>query len=307
MTIFRSSGALRKVLTEVLIYLDYKRKTGMNNDRQSSMNEQVNREKDVHGVRWNSVHEGYFSDPAVAWPLVGKVLEIVLKSRPDTIVDLGGGTGFLLSQLLAAGVDPGVSLIDLDDSVAQLDAARASGFSCVHGSADSFSRHEIGPDEARYLFIIRSVLHYFGKDGLRRVLRHLRSQARPGEFFVHQTASFSRQQDADCLNELYEMMRTPKWYPTVDFLCNCLHEEGWEVLEVCPAFPLRLKHDDLLERYNLDQADISRILDHLSRNSRVPEDVFKKTGTGFCAFLHYWIYVCTPAASKERPRSDYSL
>jgi len=68
------------------------------------MNAQIDREKDVHGVRWNEVHEGYFSDPAVAAPLVRKIREIVRRSRPDCIVDLGGGTGMMLSHLRAAGV-----------------------------------------------------------------------------------------------------------------------------------------------------------------------------------------------------------
>jgi hypothetical protein len=126
------------------------------------------------------------------------------------------------------------------------------------------------------------------------VLRHLHAQIKPGEFFVHQTASFSSQQDADCLNDLYRMMRTQKWYPTVDFLCTCLREEGWVVMEISPALPLHLNNDDLMERYNLDQTDICLIRDQLPGNSIVPADVFKKTETGFSAFLHYWIYVCTP-------------
>jgi SAM-dependent methyltransferase len=259
------------------------------------MNEQINREKGVHGVRWNKVHEGYFVDPAIAAPLVQKIQEIAGKSKPDTIVDLGGGTGALLSHLLAAGVEPGVSLIDLDDSSIQLDVARSAGFSCLLGSVDSFSRQDLGLEDSRALFMMRSVLHYFGKNGLRPVLRHLHAQVQPGEFFVHQTASFSRRDDANCLNNLYQMMRTQKWYPTVDFLCKCLREEGWNVLEVCPALPLRLKSDDLMQRYNLGETDIHRIRDRWSRNSSVQEDVFKLTDNGFWAFLHYWIYVCTPA------------
>lgn len=260
------------------------------------MNKQSEREKKVHGLRWNAVHEGYFSDPFVAAPLVRKVHDIANRSKPDTIVDLGGGTGSMLLHLSASGLEPGVQLVDLDDSCIQLDAAKASGFTCFLGSVDSFHRRDIGPEEARFLFMMRSVLHYFGKDGLRRVLRHLRAQTKPSEFFVHQTASFSRQEDADFLNTLYKMLRTPKWYPTVSFLCECLREEGWEVLEVSPAPPLRLKDDALMKRYSLGRAEIQRIGDLLSRNSSVPGDVFVKTGKGFSAFLHYWLYVCTPAA-----------
>lgn len=259
------------------------------------MNEQIKREEGVHGVHWGGLHGGYFSDPVVAAPLVRRVRDLAGRSGADTIVDLGGGTGTLLSLLLAEGIDPGVSLVNLDASDIQLGVATKAGLSCVRGSVDSFSRRDVRPEGGRFLFMIRSVLHYFGQDGLRMVLRHLRSQAQPGEFFVHQTASFRHRQDADCLNELYQIMRTQKWFPTVDFMCECLRAEGWEVLEVLPALPLPLTHKELMQRYHLSHAECLHVSDRLSQPPLVSEDIFKKTGDGFCAFLHYWIYVCTPA------------
>lgn len=259
------------------------------------MKEQIKREEGVHGKHWGAVHGGYFSDPVVAAPLVRSVKDLVAKSGVDTIIDLGGGTGSLLSLLLADGVGRGVSLVNLDASIIQLGVAAKAGLSCVRGSVDSFLRCDVGHEESRCLFMMRSVLHYFGKDGLLLVLRHLRAQTRPGEFFVHQTASFLHRQDADSLNELYEIMRTQKWYPTVDFMCECLKTEGWKVLEVLPALPLPLTSEELMQRYDLSQAELLRISDRLSSNPFVSEDIFKKTDDGFCAFLHYWIYVCTPA------------
>lgn len=261
-------------------------------------NDQIKREEGVHGRHWNTVHGGYFSDPAIADPLVRKIRALAGQSKPDAIVDLGGGTGFLLAQLLAAGVGPGVSLVNLDNSDVQLDTAKEAGFACVRGSVDSFSRRDAGAEEGRFLFIMRSVLHYFGEAGLDPVLRHVRAQARPGEFYVHQTASFGNEKDAACLNELYAMMGTPKWYPTVDCLRRRLDAEGWQVLEVLPAPPLRLASGELLERYQLDPADIPRIAGRLSLNDPVSEKVFKKTDDGFCAFLHYWIYVCAAKPVK---------
>jgi len=263
------------------------------------MNEQIKREESVHGEHWSTLHGGYFSDPVVAAPLIRKVQEIADKSRVDTIVDLGGGTGSLLSLLRAEGVDPGVSLVNLEASDIQLGAARRAGLSCVRGSVDSFSRHDVGHEEGHFLFMMRSVLHYFGKYGLRRALRNLRTQTRPGEVFVHQTASFRHQQDADCLNELYQIMRTPKWYPTVDFLRECLRDEEWQVLEVLPGLPLSLTNEELMQRYDLSPTEILRISDQLCQKPLLSEAVFKRTDNGFCAFLHYWIYVCTPAISDK--------
>lgn len=264
------------------------------------MNEQIKREEAVYGKQWDLVHGGYFSDPLTAAPLVRKVEEFASKSGTNVIVDLGGGSGFVLSRLLANGIERGVSLlVNLDDSAIQLEATTGTELSCVRGSVDSFSRRDVGPKDGHFLFMMRSVLHYFGQDGLRPVLRHLRAQARPGEFFVHQTGSFSDQQNADCLNELYQMMRTKKWYPTVDFLCECLRAEGWQVLEVLPGVPLPLESKELMQRYNLDKADVLRITRQLPRDSLVSEEVFKKTKDSFCAFLHYWIYICTPAISGK--------
>jgi len=49
--------------------------------------------------------------------------------------------------------------------------------------------------------------------GLLPALLHLHSQARKGEIFLHQTASFEDKWDADCLNALYRHMNSDKWYP----------------------------------------------------------------------------------------------
>ena len=263
------------------------------------MNEQIKREESVHGKHWSKLHGGYFSEPMVAYPLIQKVQMIADKSEADTIIDLGGGTGSLLSLLLAEGIDRNISLVNLDASDTQLEAATRSEISCVRGSVDSFSRHDVGAEDGNFLFMMRSVLHYFGEDGLRPMLRHLRTQTQPGEYFVHQTASFRHQHDADCMNELYQIMRTPKWYPTVDFLCDCLKDEGWQVLEVLPGLPLPLTKEELRRRYDLSPAELLRISDQFLSHPLVSEDLFKKTDDDFCAFLHYWIYICTPVITDK--------
>ena len=207
--------------------------------------EETDRERVIHGDSWDTFHGGYFSDPVVAGPLVQRILSASATSKPHVIVDLGGGTGFVLSQLCAAGLASGISLVNLESSEAQIATACKAGLACTRGSVDAFCRRDIGPASERFLFAMRSVLHYFGKEGLRRVLRHVRAQAGPGEFFVHQTASFQDQRDADALNSLYQMMGTQKWYPTVGALRHCLAEEGWNAIEVTPCRPLVLTCGDL--------------------------------------------------------------
>ncbi len=255
----------------------------------------IQREEAIHGARWETFHGGYFSDPAVAAPLIAKILEYAGASRADAIVDLGGGTGYLLSRLRANGLGTGVSLIDLDDSERQLEAAGKSGLTCVRAAVDQFSRHNLSPGDRRFLFMMRSVLHYFGENGLSSTLQHLRAQARPGEFFIHQTASFQNGPDADFMNALYQLMQTRKWYPTVDATKAALIRAGWRVLDVLPGPALPLLSSDLGARYGLDQGTLQEISRTMFREHPVKAGVFEKQGDDFCAFLHYWIYVCTPA------------
>ena len=76
----------------------------------------------------------------------------------------------------------------------------------------------------------RSTLHYFGLSGIDPLLKHLRDQFLPGEFFVHQSACFSRQGDADLMNLLYERMGTGKWFFTKYVLLARLEKAGFAVL-----------------------------------------------------------------------------
>jgi hypothetical protein len=256
---------------------------------------ETDRERAIHGETWDAFHGGYFSDPAVAGPLVERIRTAAVASEPRVVVDLGGGTGYVLSQLRAAGIDAGVSLVNLEGSGLQMAAARKAGLTCIRGSVDTFRRSDVGAESERFLFIMRSVLHYFGQEGLHRVLRHVRTQARPGEFFVHQTASFQDRRDAEGLNALYRMMGTQKWYPTVGDLRQCLTEEGWDVMEVTPGPPLTLTCSDLAKRYGLNPTDMTQIGRRLAQDFPDRPAVFRHEPDGFAAFLHYSIYVCSAA------------
>jgi len=84
------------------------------------MNKQINREESVHGEKWGKLHGGYFSDPAIALPFVERARELLIESHADVVVDLGGGTGFLLSQLARQELCEGLTLVNLDCSDVQL-------------------------------------------------------------------------------------------------------------------------------------------------------------------------------------------
>lgn len=249
-------------------------------------------EQAVHGSSWGRMHGGYFSDPAVAHPLVEAVREVWEKARPDRIVDLGGGTGFLLSQLRSAGMGEGTSLMVLDGSPAQLSEAEKGGFSCVSGSVETFRRAEVVPVGQRALWTMRSVLHYAGEAGLSPLLAHLRAQAEPGEFWVHQTACFERAEDADCLNALYREMRTKKWYPTVADLRDRLAAAGWSVDAVRSAPTLHLEAQELGLRYGLDESDLQRIRTEIVAEFGGDPPAFRVSADGFRADLHYFIFFC---------------
>jgi hypothetical protein len=252
----------------------------MNDDQQP-----VRRELGVHGRRWNSLHGGYFADAEVARPLVEAAAAAMAEGRPSVVADLGG--------LLAARCPrPDVRLVNVDVSDRQMAECPDGRIVMLRMSAHEVTREALGVGEGRLLVIMRSVLHYVGRDGLGPLLRRLRSLVRPGEMFVHQTACFQKEREAECLNLLYDRMRTDKWYPTVEALRAELSEAGWEVREVQPAPALPLEAADLAERYGLARDEVAALGTELEHQcGRIPE-VFLPRPEGFMAYLHYHIFTC---------------
>ncbi len=259
------------------------------------MNEHIDREESVHGEQWGELHGGYFSDPAIAQPFVERVNKLLMKSHTDVVVDLGGGTGFLLSQLAAQGLCGGLALVNLDGSDVQLASARETGITCVRALVTDFRRSDVGPKDKRFFFMMRSVLHYFGKAGLMPVLLHLHSQAKEGEIFVHQTASFEDKRDADCLNALYRHMHSEKWYPTVSELESSMTKTGWRLTDMSAAPALLLTSVDLAKRYALETDDVMRIRNVMAQEFGGQQNVFGLVPGGFWAKLHYRICTCVAA------------
>ena len=115
------------------------------------MNRHIEREEACHGERWDKLHDGYFSDPTVAESLLRKVRELIAQTDPDAVVDLGCGTGFLLSQILTGGIRQGMRLINLDCSENQLAIAIRRGITCISRSLDSLLRRDLDLDGSRCL------------------------------------------------------------------------------------------------------------------------------------------------------------
>jgi SAM-dependent methyltransferase len=252
-------------------------------------------EKSLYGRMWNLVHEGYFSDPAVAAPFIFAIAGAMSASHPSVVADLGGGTGFIVAILAGREENGDVVFVNVDSSPEQLAQARDPRISCVSCSISEVTREWLIAGEGTLLVCMRSVLHYFGEAGLRPVLRHLRSQVRTGEYLVHQTASFANARDKEILNLLYEGMDTDKWYPTLDELASGLQEEGWEVEAVERAPSLVLTMPELAERYSVDREDLASLgRDILGRYGPVP-GTFIPTAEGFTAGLSYNIMTCKAA------------
>lgn len=215
---------------------------------------------------------------------------VVANDGPHVVADLGGGTGFLLAQVKAR--HPEVALVDLDTCPIQLGEAARVGIPTVQRSVTEFRRDEVSSDGRRVMYIMRSVFHYLGETGLTPALRHVREQARPGELFIHQTACFETDREAACLNELYRMMNTHKWYPTVERVRRSAEEAGWRVRSVTPVPSLRLTAHDLSTRYHVDRETVLRIRNEIGAAFADARDVFHRTHDAFVAHLKYEVFEC---------------
>lgn len=256
-----------------------------------NIDEQINRENGVHGHPWNSLHEGYFSDAAVARPFVSTIIRYLSDTDTDVMVDLGGGTGFILKELIEKVATTNIIPINLDCSSTQLDAMGKSGISCIRGLISDFRRSDLVPTGRKIFFMMRSVLHYFGREGQTAILQHIRNQAREGEMFIHQSACFEKAEEANCLNALYREMGSPKWYPVIHELRDTMAVTNWGVMDIVNAPPLKLSSVELGQRYGLEEQDLRKIRKKLMEKFGNIENVFHLDRNGFTAYLHYRICV----------------
>ena len=258
----------------------------------TSEEESVKKEMKIHGQRWESFHHHYFSDEKVVQPLTEAIFRAIEATRPDAIADLGGGTGFLQRDLLRRRPLPGVRLVNVDVSEMQLSACNDERIAPIQVSAASVARRDLVAEDRRLLLVARSILHYFGNSDLLPLLCHLRGQLCEGELFVHQSACFADEGNAKCLNRIYEMMETEKWYFTIDELEDALGKAGFSLCEVRAAAPLQLDSCDLAERYGLSAELVASIREEVGREFGQRPGVFTSSGEEFTAWLHYHIFTC---------------
>jgi hypothetical protein len=252
----------------------------------------VHIEEQIHGERWRTLHDGYFSDPEVALSFLDAIEKVISISPPAVIADLGGGTGFILGELLRRLNLQGVTLVNVDVSHRQLCICNDKRISLIEASVSQFTRQQLQVGNGELLLIARSLLHYFGQSGIGHLLRHIRNQLIDSEFFIHQSACFRRSEDAECLNLIYNLMGTDKWYGTISEMEGLLKEEGWEICFETPAPKLHLSSQDLSERYKLSPDQVKLVGIEVDRHYGQIPDIFVKTDAGFNAWLHYCIFVC---------------
>jgi SAM-dependent methyltransferase len=252
----------------------------------------VSKENGIYGSRWNAIHHGYFSDSKVAFPLIEVIKRAIEANHPNVVVDLGGGTGFILKELLKYRELSNMLLVNVDISPLQLSECVDERISYLQASVDQITRSQFQTNDNGLMMIARSLLHYFGYSGLRPLLRHIRRQLVKGEIFVHQSACFEKVEDAECLNLVYKLMSTPKWYTTVNNLKSMLNDAGFSVCDVCPAVKLQLESNDLSERYQLNPQQIILIRKEIERLYGQKSKLFISSTDHFTAWLHYSIFTC---------------
>ena len=251
------------------------------------------KENGVYGTRWNTIHNGYFSDQQVSFPMVEVIMKAIQKNKPHIVVDLGGGTGFILKQLLKQQKFPKtIRLINVDTSPLQHSENRDQQIINIQTSIEELTRKQLQPNKNELMLIARSILHYFGEENLEPILRHIRSVLKKGEIFIHQTACFQNIIDAQCLNEIYKLMGTQKWYTTIDALKSVLNDVGFQVYDICNASNLQLDSTDLTERYQLNTEQVTLIQKQIEQKYDQKPQTYTCSPGHFTAWLHYNIFSC---------------
>ena len=104
--------------------------------------------------------------------------------------------------------------------------------------------------------------------------------------------SFHHPADSLCVSELYELLKTGKWMPSVSSLRRNLQKCGFTIIEMAAAPPLKVTADELGERYHLNHEEMREVRRRISHDFGDKPGVFELTEDGFNAYLDYWIFSC---------------
>jgi len=252
----------------------------------------IEREAHVHGSQWGSLYDGYFGDKQIARNYVAAIMRAAGKCKPSAIVDLGGGTGFILEQLVEAGIADDIRLVNLDESDAQLAVCKKKRITSRKGGLQSLCRSDIVNEAGSLMLICRSVLQYGGILGQKPWLNHLRRQLKKGEWFVHQSGCSDDLEAALALDVLFEMAGVDKWVPHKEAFVRLLKKAKFEITEDFPVQPLGMPSDGIAVRYGVSPQRMAEIKADLQRTCANRPDLFKSTPSGFVFNFPYRVFVC---------------
>jgi hypothetical protein len=256
------------------------------------MSYEIKRESHVHGKSWEKQGLGYFSDSLIAKDYVAAIMRVASSFKPSAIADLGGGTGFILEELIKAGIDEKIRLIIIDESEPQLCVCKHPRITPMNGSFQSFKRSDIINETETLMLISRSVLQYAGFLGQKPWLAHVRSQMKPGEWFVHQPGCTEDGQASKALNRLFEQMGVDKWVPHKEALVHLLVEAGFDIADDFPMPAVGMVSEELVYRYGFPSEDLAPIEAELRRTCSDRPDMLTITPTGFIFNFPYRVFLC---------------
>jgi hypothetical protein len=256
------------------------------------MQYEVKREAHVHGKQWGKIAGGYFADKRIAEKYVAAIMRVAGRLKPSVIVDLGGGTGFILEQLVEAGIGEDVRLINMDESESQLAMCRHPRITPLKCDLQSFSRVDLVDEAGRLMLICRSVLQYTGILGQKPSLAHLRAQMKTGEWFIHQSGCSDDVEAALALDVLFEMMGVDKWVPHKEAFVRLMVQAGFEITEDFPLPAVDMISEEMAFRYGVSPETLSKIEADLRRTCANRPDMFRTTPGGFVFSFPYRVFVC---------------
>ncbi len=252
----------------------------------------VEHEKHIHGKAWSEQAKGYFVDPQKSAAYVSAIMRAAHLLPPQAIADLGGGTGFILEQLMRVGLHQATRLFVIDASAAQLSVCTHPRITSITGDFQSFQRSDLVGDAEHLLLISRSVLHYAGKAGQTAWLKQVRRQLRVGEYFVHQSGCADDLATSNAVNRLFELLGADKWIPHLEVMTKLLTECGFQITEDFVAPPAIMISEDLATRYQLTAEAHTTMVSELKDSCHEVPNFLTPTETGFTCSFPFRVFSC---------------